>query len=111
MMIRRIAELRNERIDFTKRAHAIDKAIYHCVVRDKGKFMIYEEDMNLVEIDNIKNIKSRDSSISFDDGLNEYSFSLSKSTLLKKFKTSPIEYEFDVKMLEDPLLELQKLIE
>lgn len=111
MMIRKISELRNERINFTKRAHDIESTIYHCVVRDKGKFMIYEESMDLVDLDKIKNIKKRDSSISFDDWIHEYSFSLSKSTLLKKFRTSPIEYVFDVTMLDDPLLELKKLVE
>lgn len=110
-MIRKISELRNERINFTKRAHAIDDAIYHCVVRDEWKFMIYEESMDLVVTENIRNIKAKDTSISFDDWLHEYSFSLSKSTLLKKFSTNPIEYEFDVKMLEDPLFELKNLIE
>lgn len=110
-LIRKISELRNERINFTKRAHAIDSAIYHCVVRDEWKFMIYEEHMDLVDIENIRNINSKSTSISFDDGIHEYSFSLSKSTLLKKFNTTPIEYSFWVQMLKDPLLELRSLIE
>lgn len=109
-MIRMIAWLRNERINFTKRTHAMDDAMYHCVVRDMGKFMIYEEPMHSIRIDNIRNVKKNKSSIIFDDWENEYSFLLSKSTLTKRFQTTPIIYEFDVKMLDDPLLELKKLI-
>ncbi len=110
-MIRKVSELRNERINFTKRAHAIENTIYHCVIRDKWKFMIYEESMDLIVLENIKNIKTKDTSISFDDWLHEYSFSLSKSTLLKKFNTNQVDYTFDIQMLEDPLFELRKLIE
>ncbi len=106
----KIAELRNERIDFTKRAHGMDSAMYHCVVRDTGKFMIYEESMDLVKIENLRNVKLNKSSLIFDDGINEYSFLLSKNTLTKRFKTTPIIYDFDVKMLEDPLLELKGFI-
>lgn len=99
----KIAELRNKRIDFTKNVHALDDSIYHCVLRDNGKFMIYEEQMQFIDISNIVNIKTNKGSISFNDGLHEYSFLTSKSTLAKRFLTETIIHEFPVEILENPL--------
>jgi len=109
-LIRKVSGLRNARLEFTENAHALNNSIYHCVIREKSKFMIYEEPMDKVIIDKIKNIKERKGSIAFDDGKNEYSFLISKSTLTKRFTTEPIVYEFNVEILEDPLAELHKLL-
>lgn len=73
--------------------------------------MIFEEQMDKIDIVNIKNIKERKGSIAFDDGKHDYSFLVSKSTLTKRFITEPIIYEFNIDILEDPLLELRKLLE
>lgn len=101
--ILKIAELRNTRIDFTQRVHALDHSIYHCVIRDNGKFMIHEEQMHFIDTENIKNVKSNKGSISFDDGIEEYSFLTSKNTLAKRFLTGNIIYEFPIEILENPL--------
>jgi hypothetical protein len=108
-MILKIAELRNARIIFTNRAHLLNNGIYHCVVRDKSKFYIYEERMDTIDISKISKISKNDSSLKFSDGKNEYSFLLSKSTLTKKFITSPIVYEIDIEILKDPFKDLSKL--
>lgn len=110
-LVRKISELRNARIEFTENAHALEKSIYHCVIRDKGKFIIFEELMDKVDISNIGNIKKRDSSIIFDDGKHDYSFLISKSTLTKRFISEPIVYDFNVEILKDPLLELRELLQ
>lgn len=109
-LIKKVSELRNTRIEFTENTHGLEKSLYHCIIRDSGKFKIFEESMDKVDIQNIRNIKANNSSIAFDDGIHEYSFLLSKSTLTKRFSTNPIIYEFDVDILEDPLFELQKLL-
>ncbi|MBU1132217.1 NgoFVII family restriction endonuclease [Patescibacteria group bacterium] len=109
-LILKIAELRNARIDFTEKAHGLKNSIYHCVLRDKGRFLIFEEPMDRIEIGSIKNIKKNKGSISFHDGKNEYSFLFSKSTLTKRFLTERILHEFNVEILEDPLSELEKLL-
>jgi len=108
-LILKVAKLRNARIEFTENAHGLKNSIYHCVLREKEKFLIFEEPMDKVDIANIKKIKKNKSSIAFDDGKNEYSFLLSKSTLTKRFITSPIAYNFNVEILEDPFEELRKL--
>lgn len=106
----KIAELRNARIDFTQRVHALDNSIYHCVIRDSGKFMIHEEQMHFIDTANIKNIKTNKGSISFDDGIEEYSFLTSKNTLAKRFLTEKIIYEFPIEILENPLDILSKCL-
>lgn len=105
-----ISELRNARLEFTNNLYTIDNSIYHCVVRDENKFFIYEEDAKEIDISSIKNIKSNKSSIFFDDGNYEYSFSLSKSTLMKRFNTTSFADNFEVDILKDPLEELYSVI-
>lgn len=99
----KIAEIRNERISFTHRVHNIEHSIYHCIVREENKFNIFEEKMNLIDIENIKNIKEKKGSIVFDDGLEEYSFLISKNTLTKRFNTSSFLDQFEIKIIENPL--------
>jgi hypothetical protein len=110
-LIKAIVTLRNERIDFTKRTYGIDKMIYHCVTRKPGKVLIFEEAMDLIQISSISNIKvsHNRNTITFMDGLHEYSFNVTKSTLYKRFiLEEPIE-EIDVQILENPYQELAKL--
>ena len=38
-LIRKISELRNARIEFTENAHDLQGSIYHCVIRDKKRFI------------------------------------------------------------------------
>ncbi|MCK4635401.1 MAG: NgoFVII family restriction endonuclease [Candidatus Moranbacteria bacterium] len=109
-LIRKVSKLRNARIDFTENAHGLDNSIYHCVLRDSGKFKVFEESMDRVDIDNIKITRENKNSIIFEDGKNEYSFLLSKSTLTKRFVTEKIIDEFEVKILKDPLLELSEIL-
>lgn len=108
-LVKKIAELRNSRIEFTENAHALEGSMYHCVVRDSGMFKVFEESMDKIDLENIQGLKVNKSSIVFNDNIHEYSFMLSKSTLKKRFETSSIVYEFGVDVLKDPLLDLMKL--
>ena len=85
----KIAELRNERIDSTKRIFGIDELIYHCVVRKVGKILVYETPAPPIDIMGIKDIQvgARGSTIQFADSNSEYTFNVSKSTLYKRFIT------------------------
>ncbi len=110
-VILKIANLRNKRLVFTDNACDLHSSIYHCVVREEKKFLIYEEDMHQINLDKIRNIKRNRNVIKFNDNLNEYSFSLSKSTLSKRFNTTPVTHEFDVDVFKDPLLKLKEIFE
>ncbi len=107
--IKKIAELRNLRIEFTESNHDLNNLLYHCVLREKEKFLIFEEPMDYIDIKKIKNVKENRGSINFNDGKNDYLFNRSKSTLFKRFVTQPTIYEFKVEILKDPIEDLQKL--
>lgn len=105
-----ISELRNRRINTTKSLHGVDEMIYHCVTRLERKMYIYEQPMELIRIDKLKLRGAGNNSVKFTDGINEYNFNISKSTLLKRFVTkSPLEIK--VNILDDPFDLLQKFVE
>jgi len=108
-MIAKIAELRNARLDFTAKAHGLNKSIYHCIMRDKGRFLIFEEPMDSIDIPRIRINRKSKGSIIFSDGKNDYSFLPSKSTLTKRFVAEPIAFDFGVEILKNPFEELEKL--
>lgn len=98
-----ISRQRNERINFAKRAHDLNDVIYHLVTRDVGVFKVFEEEMDYINLDQIRKVKQSKNIIHFVDDKNEYKFNISKSTLFKRFKTknNPLA-EFKVEILEDP---------
>jgi len=99
----KLSELRNERIKFANRTYGIKSAIYHCVARRKQQLSIFESNYDLIDITNIKKIKTQETSTSFEDGKNEYSFNFSKTTLFKKFHTPQNALIVDIEILDDPL--------
>jgi hypothetical protein len=99
----KLAELRNERIDFANRTYGINNALYHCIARTEKSIQIFETNYDIIDINNLKNIISKNTSISFTDNKNEYSFNFSKSTLFKKFITPENATIIPIEILEDPL--------
>jgi hypothetical protein len=110
LFVRNIAKLRNARIEFAKESHNLENILYHCVAREEGRFIIFEEPMDFVDLDNIFNVKQTNNSIAFSDGLNDYTFNLSKSTLLKRFVTKR-DCEFEVNIYSDPFEIINQLSE
>lgn len=108
--IRRVAELRNERIDFAKRTYDLSGMLYHCVARANGKIMVYEMPMQTIDINKINNINVNRNTIKFSDGSNNYGFNISKSTLFKQFIAENILMDFQVKIISDPFVALEKLV-
>ena len=102
-IVEMISRLRNERIQVTKRIYGVDTLLYHCVVREVGKIIVFETTMDEIELNSIRSIDaSTRNIITFRDSLNEYSFNLSKSTLYKRFLTQNILSTIDVDILDDP---------
>ena len=101
-LIEKIADLRNERIETTKRIYNLNSMIYHCIVRDEGIIKIFESNMDTIDKSKIKLIKSTKNTISFKDNKNEYSFNITKSTLYKRFITQGIILKLDVTILKNP---------
>lgn len=109
--IMKIAHLRNERIEATKRIFGLDGMIYHCVTRKKSGILVYECPMDKVRIDKVGKIGQKKNIISFIDGLNEYSFNITKSTLYRRFTTENIVLDLPVKILDNPFEALEKMFE
>lgn len=100
----KISKMRNERIESTKRICNLDEMIYHLLTRSEGRMSLYEENMDLIDIDNIEITKKTKTTLHFKDGINEYNFNKSKSTLLKRFNTRKDReiVSFPVEILLDP---------
>lgn len=107
--VRKIAELRNRRIEFTKDVHDIQEMIYHCIIRNKHGFFLFEEDMIPVDINNLHYDGVKNHIYKFHDGFAEYQFNESKSTLYKRFVTDNYFASIDVDILDDPMAELRRL--
>lgn len=105
----KIAELRNSRLETTRRIFGLESLIYHCVTRKEGGILVYETPMDLVDIQNINKIDDRGNVIGFSDSLNEYSFNVAKSTLYKRFNTENVFLDLPVKIMEDPFSTLEKM--
>jgi hypothetical protein len=110
LKIMKIAELRNDRLALAARIYNVKDLFYHCVLREKDRFALYEERMDYIKLDSIKNIEDKRSTITFNDGIHGYSFLKTKSTLTKQFNTSKMISDFEVMIYDDPLEELAKLI-
>lgn len=107
--VKKIAELRNRRIIFTKDVYNINNMIYHCIVRNHDGFFLFEEDMFLINVDKIVLDEINKHIYKFHDDLAEYQFNESKSTLYKKFITENYFASIPVSILEDPMQVLRKL--
>lgn len=83
--VRKIAELRNARIEFTLRQYGLSKLIYHVTIREPGFIKILECPLEKIDVDNLSVLSETGKSIQFTDGKNHYNFYISKSVLLMKF--------------------------
>ncbi len=110
--IKLISTLRNERLEATSGITdvAISNMFYHCILREKDKFIIHEDKMLPVSLSEISKIKENgNNTITFYDDNNEYTFNFSKSTLFKRFTPNPI-HEIPIKIFDDPYSILEKYL-
>lgn len=109
-LARKIASFRNQRMQFSNNTYDVSETQYHIVGRKEGALVIFNTPYDEIDIDSIRDVVDKEASISFNDGINEYSFNKSKSVLLKKFEL-PHEYkEVPVLILDEPLELLAMLL-
>jgi hypothetical protein len=108
--VKKISELRNERLATTKRIYKLDELVYHCIVRKKGGMSISEIPMSFISIEEIGGVEDRRGILKFSDGINEYQFNTSKSTLYKRFSSENSLLDFPVDILQDPFTALEKML-
>lgn len=106
----RLAQFRNQRMDAADAAYGVTEAIYHIVGRKDSKLVIFNAPYNRIDIDAIADVKDTETSISFTDGKDFYTFNKSKSVLMKRFEIPDDFVELDVDMLEDPLGMLHEVL-
>ena len=104
-----ISKSRNKRLDICLEGYGVDTLIYHCLTRCDNLISIYEFSMDMIQIDKIKNITRNTNTIQFEDGLHQYSFNLSKSTLYKRFICENSLEDIKVDILENPFEALGSL--
>jgi len=98
----RISELRNERLEFSRDAYAIENFLYHYVIRHEGSLSIHECPMDSVNLDRIRITKNTPKGFDFTDGRNRYRYSRAKSTIYEYFDTKSPLHTFGVEFLENP---------
>lgn len=110
-IIYRISELRNKRLEFASNLTEANNLIYHTVTREYNRMNIVETPMEYIDLNSIELLnKQHLNTIQFKDRFNEYSFSLSKNTLLKRFSINDnIVCTFPVKIAEDPFSILDQI--
>lgn len=106
----KISILRNKRLEVTARTYNTTDMIYHCITREKNLINLYEKRMDLIDIDHIKIIKESNTSIIFEDGLNEYSFNISKSVLMMRFSKMTLCDQIQVRPMDNAIETLHTLI-
>lgn len=97
-----VSTLRNKRLDFARNLTDCDEMLYHIAFRENQRISLIEAPMDYVNVEKIRIVEDRDTTLRFSDGLNDYTFSKSKSTLLEKFDTREKIASFDVRILDDP---------
>ncbi|MCL1986654.1 MAG: NgoFVII family restriction endonuclease [Firmicutes bacterium] len=106
-----VAELRNARLQLTLDVYEINELFYHCILRDEEGFYLCEEEMKFIDIDKIVLLpkKKESKATFFTDGIEQYKFDSTKSTLFKKFTFNECFKFVEVDILENPLDELENL--
>lgn len=109
-LVKKIAELRNERIAFAYRLYCLNQMIYHCVVRGPNKIEIFEEPLLPIDIPSLELVFESDKKIIFKDKYETYEFYFAKSTLFKQFKLDDLVLSVSVKILDNPMEQLRALL-
>ena len=110
-LAKKIASLRNTRIDTTMRNYGLKSMIYHCILRSStGEISVFETPMHRIDISSITHIIDNGKCLQFSDCYRKYKFYRSKSTLCMHFKCENPILQFHVDIIEDPIETLSRLI-
>lgn len=107
-LARQLGEYRNERMEFANNQYDVNETQYHIVGRIDGALRLFNTPYEEVNLSEVKLIKDDDTSCSFHDDKNEYTFNKSKSVLLKKFFVPKDYIDIPVDTLDDPLALLEE---
>lgn len=107
-LARQIAIFRNDRMRFANDTYNVNETLYHIVGRKKGLLRIFNSPYQEVRVDDICNVKDSTTSISFNDGVHEYTFNKSKSVLMKRFDVPDTFHDVEVDIISEPFALLEE---
>lgn len=111
-VVRKVSELRNERIMLDKRIHGTDFDVYHFITRDDNVMNIVETSYDLIDLESLEFIKTDGKVYLFRDKFHNYKFYKSKSVLLEEFDASKSEIVETIPIVQhDDPFELIKTIQ
>lgn len=97
----KVTQLRNMRMksDSAELGLSLENSFYHCLVRKPELAFVHEEPYSLIEVDSIFPTSSQGKPVDafattgighvyFSDGMNQYTYNVSKNVLMKKFDLS-----------------------
>ncbi|HGN0333541.1 hypothetical protein J3U92_16615 [Proteus mirabilis] len=89
-VVKKVALLRNKRIELDQRTYKTTHTIYHNITRDSNVMNIVECSYDLIDLDSIKIISVNDNKgvFNFKDKNKKYKFNVSKSVLYQEFDAS-----------------------
>lgn len=106
----KLAEFRNQRIQFADDTFNVSESQYHIVGRSAGLLRVFNVPYERINVEKICNVKDKGPSLSFEDDKNFYSFNRSKTVLMKRFEVPEVYRDVPVDILSDPLSLLEKLL-
>lgn len=107
-LARKIGEFRNDRMRFANNAFDVSETQYHIVGRKEGLLRVFNCPYEEVDVENIVLRKDDTTSITFEDGKNEFVFNKSKSVLMKRFEVPSKGYkDVEVEIVKEPLTLLE----
>lgn len=98
----KVASYRNDRIMLAQRTYNISDSIYHIVGRKQKEIILFEADYDQIDIKNINILSADEKTVKFEDGVNQYNYNISKSTLFRLFDIPKNAYLHEVEILNDP---------
>ena len=108
-LARKLGEFRNNRMLYANNAFDVDHSQYHIVGRKRALLRVFNSPYEMINVNNIRVLKDSTTSISFEDGKNEYLFNRSKTVLMKRFLLASEYKDVPVDIIEDPLSYLDNL--
>jgi len=103
-----IGKYRNERMEFANNQYDVNETQYHIVGRVEGSLRLFNTPYEFVNLEKLHLDKDDETSCSFNDETNEYTFNKSKSVLLKRFEVPTNHIDIQVDILDDPLSLLEE---
>lgn len=107
-LAKKLSQYRNDRITFANNQYDVKFSQYHIVGRIEGSLRLFNTPYEYIDLEKLHLEKDDETSCSFNDEKNEYTFNKSKSVLMKRFHVPDIHTDIPVDILDDPLALLEE---